>query len=182
MATDNQMIDAYKNHKHLKNAAEELGMCWQTLYVNLRRLNVPVTGDKSRYGSDSDRLAAKGERMFVELVPQAKDQNELKFQSKVDFIVNGFSVDVKTSSAKKSNKGTDKKRFGFSLKKQELIADFFVCIGINEDDVYFFLIPNEVARNYQTMSISLSAKGKWWDYRVEPDSLAGFFSDLENVT
>lgn len=49
--------DAYEKHKNLKLAAEELGIKWQYLYVILRKEGVAVCGDKSRYGSDKDRLA-----------------------------------------------------------------------------------------------------------------------------
>lgn len=43
-------VEAYEKHKNLKLAAIEVGMPWQMLYVHLRKLGVPVTGDKARYG------------------------------------------------------------------------------------------------------------------------------------
>ena len=57
----NNIQSVYEKHKNLKLAANELGVKWQTLYVQLRNRGVPITGDKSRYGSDKDRLAARAE-------------------------------------------------------------------------------------------------------------------------
>ncbi|MDG4870278.1 hypothetical protein P8631_19990, partial [Guyparkeria sp. 1SP6A2] len=84
----------------------------------------PVTGDKLRYGSDTDRFAARAERKFNELVPFAMSQNEKKFQSKVDFMVGDSTIDVKAANLKNN-------RWSFSLKKQENIADFFVCFAFS---------------------------------------------------
>lgn len=177
MITDQKMIDAYDKHKHLKIAANELGIKWQLYYIKLKKLGVQVVGDKSKYGSDSDKLACKGEALFKSLVPFAKDQNETQFQAKVDFMVGGYSVDVKTSTVKQVGKnGTG--RFAFSLKKQELIADFFVCFGMTKYKTHCFLIPNEIASKYQTMSISTSGSSKWWDYEIDTDDLNGFFREL----
>ena len=177
MISDQQMIDAYEKHKNLKIAANELGLKWQSYYLSLRKLGVKVVGDKSRYGSETDRLAAKGEFLFKRLVPFAEDQNNLKFQSKVDFMVGPHSVDVKTSTLKRGL-SAGKGRFAFSLKKQELVADFFVCFGLDRDRNVCLLIPGEVARKYQSISLSVATKGKWWDYEVEPEDLASFFKEL----
>ena len=68
---------AYNKHKNLKLAADELGVKWQTLYVQLRKLNIPVTGDKLKYGSNRDRLAARAEIEFQRLVPFAINQNKV---------------------------------------------------------------------------------------------------------
>ena len=64
-------IESYSRLKNLKLVGLELGIPWQTVYVHLRAAGVPVTGDKKRYGSDTDRLAAKAEALFAELVPAA---------------------------------------------------------------------------------------------------------------
>ena len=61
-------VQAYAKHRNLKLAAGELGICWQTLYVRLKRAGVPVTGDKLRYGADRDRLGATCEAEFQRLV------------------------------------------------------------------------------------------------------------------
>ena len=52
----NQEVIAYRKHMNLKLAAAELGVAWQSLYVRLKQLGEPVTGDKMRYGSDRDKL------------------------------------------------------------------------------------------------------------------------------
>lgn len=106
-------VEAYDKHKNLKLAADELGMKWQTLYVKLKKLNIPVTGDKLKYGTRSDKLSSIAEREFSKLIPFAEDQNAIKFQSKIDFIVNGEKVDVKASRLKEVNKRCKKRSWLF---------------------------------------------------------------------
>lgn len=170
----------YNKHKNLKLAAIELGMKWQTLYVQLRNLGIPVTGDKSRYGSDKDRLAAFAELEFKKLVPFAEDQNRIKFQSKFDFLVGKEKVDIKASNEKQGCKNFAAKRWSFSVKKQEFCADFIVCFAITENAYKVFLLPGELIRTYQTISISTSpdSKSKWLQYEVTPMELSQFFFDI----
>lgn len=170
----------YNKHKNLKIAADELGVKWQTLYVHLRKLGVPVVGDKSRYGSPKDRLAANAECEFSKLVPFAKNQNDLKYQSKFDFLVGNEKVDIKASRARQGCKRFSAKRWAFSIKKQEFCADFIVCFAMNSDSYRIFLIPGEYVRNYQTISISAepNTNSKWLKYEVTPDELSEFFNNL----
>lgn len=172
-----QEVAAYRKHKHLKLAAEEIGIPWQTLYVRLREVGEPVTGDKARYGADSDKTAAVAERHFLRLVPDAEDMNRKKFQSKVDFTVYGMGVDVKACRSRNDN------RMAFSVKKQRVFADFFVCFALtdNDDIEACLLIPGEVARNHGTISLNIKRSGKWWAYEVAPESLAGFFQAMQKV-
>ena len=168
-------IESYSRLKNLKLAGLELGIPWQTVYVHLRAAGVPVTGDKSRYGSDTDRLAAKAETIFSTLVPNAENQNDHQFQAKVDFMVNGYSVDVKASRLRNG-------RWAFSLKKQELIADFFACFAFNDDDTYrTLLVPGEVCRYLQTISLSAVTHTKWWDYEIGADELRSFFDQVKSA-
>ncbi len=165
-------IESYRRLRNLKLVGLELGIPWQTVYVHLRNAGEPVIGSKSRYGSDKDRLAAKAESEFLRLVLKAIDQNKSEFQSKIDFYVNGYGVDIKASTKHQD-------RWAFSLKKQERLADFFVCFAYNEDDSYrILLIPGDVCRTYQTISASALTTSKWWDYQIDPASLASFFDAL----
>jgi hypothetical protein len=165
-------IHSYRRLKNLKLVGEELGIPWQTVYVHLRNANEPVTGDKLRYGSDKDRMAARAEVEFLRLVPFAEDQNRASFQSKVDFNVKGYGVDVKSSTKRND-------RWAFSLKKQELIADFFACFAYADDGSYLLLlIPGDVCRKYQSVSLSARTRTKWWDYSIESAELAPFFRSL----
>lgn len=109
-------VAAYEKHKHLKLAGEEIGVPWQTVYVHLRLAGVPVVGDKSRYGSDSDRLAALSETEFAKLVPAARNQNDAIFQPKLDFFVHGYGVDVKASRHKRQSSKAKTLRWAFSLR------------------------------------------------------------------
>ena len=165
-------IESYSRLKNLKLVGLELGIPWQTVYVHLRAAGVQVTGDKKRYGSDTDRLAAKAEALFAELVPAAVDQNDMQFQAKVDFVVGDYAVDVKCARMRNN-------RWAFSLKKQELLADFFVCIAYNEDDSYrLMVIPAEVCRFLQTISLAAKTRSKWWDYEIKPEELSEFFDQV----
>jgi hypothetical protein len=182
MTNEELCIASYEKHKNLKIVGSELNIPWQTVYVFLRNAGVPVTGDKLRYGSDSDRLAASAERSFLELVPRAVDQNRNKFQSKIDFTVNGYGVDVKAANRKvigKSKVGT----WPFSIKKQEIFADFFVCFAMDNDGKikHTLLIPAELSKNYSTIRIGdgeKSINGKWWDYLIDKDKISDFFDSL----
>jgi len=170
----------YNKHKNLKLAANELGMKWQTLYVQLRKLGIPVTGDKSRYGSDKDRLAACAESEFQRLVPLAINQNANKFQSKFDFLVGNEKIDIKASQARRGSKKFAATRWAFSVKKQEFCADFIVCFAMLDAGYRLFLIPGECVRHYQTISISTDpkTKSKWTQYEVSLSDLSEFFVQL----
>ena len=175
-----QCVAAYERHKNLKLAADELGMSWQNLYVVLRKEGVRVTGDKSRYGSEKDRLAAKAERMFAELVPMSVDKNKDQWQSKVDFAVGAVTVDVKASRPNIANKHYKSRRWAFCVKKQEMIADFFVCAAfdISGDIVTRWLvIPGELVVNIHTVNLPASG-GKWGDYEVPSSQMSEFFEAL----
>lgn len=174
-----QQIAVYEKHKNLKLAADELGIKWQTLYSRLKKAGHAVTGDKERYGSDKDRLATKAESLFKTLVPFAENQNGLKFQAKVDFVINGKKVDIKASTLKKGMKHSNIRRWAFSVKKQEFVADFLVCFAFDDDGGYkILLIPAEFIRFYQSISISENAKSKWLEYEIDPNELAPFFNEL----
>ena len=52
-------IESYSRLKNLKLVGLEVGIPWQTVYVYLKQAGISVTGDKSRYGSATDRVAVK---------------------------------------------------------------------------------------------------------------------------
>ena len=171
-----QMKNAYDEHRHLGKAAEAIGMKWQTLYWHLKRAGYPILGDKERYGSEKDRFAAKAEREFAEIVGNAVNLNKATYHSKYDFDINGLKVDVKASNLKRVSKLSKSLRWAFSLKKQEAIADFIVCMAY-KDDVLFklFLIPTEMMRYRATISIAENGTSKWEDYAISREDLKEFF-------
>ena len=172
-----QMKSVYDKHLHLKNAADELGMKWQTLYWHLQKAGHPVTGNKARYGSETDKLASKAESDFMNLVPAAIDMNRKKFQSKYDFEIYGMKVDVKASSQKEYCKNQDLRRYSFSVKKQEMLADFIVAFGYNNGELEkCYLFPKEHIRFMTTISIS-NGKSKWQDFEIAPEELKPFFDN-----
>lgn len=174
-------VESYQRHKNLKLAAAELGVPWQTVYVHLRKAGVPVTGDKARYGSETDLLAAKAEHLFADLVPGAVDQNREEWQPKVDFVIGSVTADVKASRLNRANKNFPSRRWMFSVKKQELLADFFVCAAFDvagEAVVKWLVIPAEIARNYQTINLPENG-GKWHDYEVPAGEIGQFFDAIK---
>lgn len=173
-------VIAYRKHMNLKLAAQELGIAWQTLYCRLKAIGEPVTGDKLRYGSDRDRLAAMSEVEFLRLVPFATAMNQRQFQSKFDFDVLGWKVDVKASLPRQLNRRFAAKSWSFSFKKQSLICDFICCFCMDEAKAVerILLVPSEFFQGLQTVSVSRAGSSKWLDYTIEPNELAKFFSSL----
>ena len=119
------------------------------------------------------------ESEFKKIVPFADDQNALKFQSKFDFLVSGEKVDIKSSNLNIGCKNSTSKRWAFSIKKQEFCADFIVCFAFNGENYRILLIPGELVRNYQTISISETGKSKWLDYEIEKEDLYEFFKSMQ---
>ena len=188
--TIEEMTKCYDKHKNLKLAAKELGMVWQTLYWNLNKEGHAVTGDKSRYGSLTDKMARYGEELFKSLVPHAIDSNDTTFQAKVDFNVNGIPVDVKCSTKKDGYKSNPNKntsyRWAFSTKVQEDYAEYLVlfCMeGFDASDYgdveKILLIPKEFFKNKQSLSVSC-IKSKWFDFEVSKEELQEFFELIGN--
>jgi hypothetical protein len=173
-------IDSYGKLKNLKLVGSEIGIPWQTVYVHLRKAGVPVTGDKARYGSAKDRLASFAERLFAEDVPTAIDSNASQFQASIDFLVLGWSVDVKASARQLFK--NDAIRWAFCINKQKDKADFFVLYALNNSDErhveHVFLLPNEIATARTTISVPETMNSKWADYEIRRDELDGFFSSL----
>jgi hypothetical protein len=175
---------AYAKHKNLKLAAAELGIAWQVLYTRLREQGVAVTGDKARYGSDKDKFAEFGEQEFQRLVPEAIPQNEFKFQAKVDFLVHGIKVDVKSSMPHEALSRGNSLRWAFSLAKQAAYCEFYCCLCFSKDrDLqHALLMPREIVEGMQTLSVSCSKRrSKWLDYEVQPSELAKFFESMRVV-
>jgi len=142
MDIQQRCIQAYAKHKHLGHAGKEVGISWQNVYIHLKKAGVAVTGDKATYGTERDRFAARSEQAFLKPVPNAIDQNRKSFQSKIDFIVGKYGVDVKASQ--QSARG----RYCFCVKKQEAVADFFVCFAYNKDEIKHCLLkPGELGKN-----------------------------------
>ncbi|CAM4134571.1 hypothetical protein [Kerstersia similis] len=177
-------VEAYRQHQNLKVAAQHVGIPWQTVYAHLRSAGEPVTGNKAVYGSDKDKLAAAGESLFALMVPFSENQNAKKFQSKIDFLVRGYGVDVKTSTPRIGHKGQSVERWAFSMKKQEMTADFVACLCMNKDRTLnkCLLIPGEIIRHYQSISVSVRGGTKWHDYEVGAEELAQFFNSLPSRT
>lgn len=171
--------ESYARHKKLKMVEAEIGIPWQTVYVHLRAAGVAVSGDKSRYGSFKDKLAAKAEAEFERLIPIAQNMNKEQFQAKIDFKVGHIGVDVKSSKPNRYDKNGNI-RWAFSIKRHQMSADFLVCFGYDDppDTYALFLIPGELVRDTQTISIPYRRNSKWVDYQIKPADLRPFFDSL----
>ncbi|CRL44776.1 hypothetical protein SGGMMB4_02072 [Sodalis glossinidius str. 'morsitans'] len=97
MDTVQACIKSYERLKNLKLVGLDVGIPWQTVYIYLKRNGVRVIADKARYGSATDRIVVIGEQWLKKDVPDAIDNNQIYFQSTIDFTVSKISVDVKTS-------------------------------------------------------------------------------------
>lgn len=177
-----KMVSLYSELKSLKLVGEQIGVPWQTVYWWLKKRGINVTGNKRLHGSDKDKMAVKYEDLFHQIVPHSKPQNDLKYQAKFDFVVNGYTVDVKSStlSSMCSRGGRMNYRWSFSTKKN-MEADFMVCFclngDINENSVNrILLIPNEFCRDKQTISVSVR-QSKWHDFEVSERGLVEFFKE-----
>ena len=169
----NEIVEAYSRLKNLKLVSTEIGVPWQTVYWWLKKLGINVIGDKSRYGSSSDKLGLIGENEFKRIVPFANPNNDSVFQPKFDFLVGDYTVDIKTSSLL-----TCKSRFRwmFNLKDKDQTVDFLVCFALNKEDGvdHIFLFPNEIFNGMKTISIAKS-KSKYYEYLISEEELAEFF-------
>lgn len=175
MDKTNACVESYRRHKNLKLVGDELGIPWQTVYVYLRAADEPVTSDKLRYGSDKDRLAAKSEQHFSDLVPWAEDMNLTKFQAKYDALVHGHKIDIKAARLLRGS-------WAFSLKKQLRVADFFVAFAYDSDGetlMHTFIFPGDCIRHYATVRVRES--NRWWDYKVTDSELVAFMGQLRDI-
>lgn len=177
------LVEAYRQLKNTKLVGAMLGVPIATVYWRLRRAGEPVTGDKARYGSDTDKVAARGERWFQRVIPWAEDQNHGEFQSKVDFLVDGLRIDVKTSRPKLTRTGVI--TWAWSLQKQKDAADFFVCLALSnrsEDPGVHtaLLVPGDVARRCGSLRVShdrIALRGKWARFARSSAELRQFFEE-----
>jgi len=173
---------AYDKYKNLKLAAADIGISWNTLYSRLKKQGVPVIGDKLRYGSDRDKLSAMAESEFKRIVPNAVAMNDIRWQYKYDFTVDGYKVDVKSSMPQKKLKRYENKSWAFSLKKQTLFCDFLCCFcfDVNRNISNILVIPKEFFIGLKTITVSCNGNSKWLDYSINEHDLSNFFISMNN--
>ncbi len=174
-------LESYSRLKNLKLVEKETFIPWQTVYWHLKKAGINVMGDKSLYGSSKDKFAHIGEQSFNKLIPYAENQNLVSFQPKIDFIVKGYGVEIKSAKFTSSGKN---KRWAFSLKKQNKVADFFILMAFNElgnEILHYFLIPNELLRKeMQTISVPQNINHtKWKDFLISKEELKEFFDMMD---
>lgn len=174
-------VKQYELTPNIKIVANITGIKWQTVYWYLKKANIEVKGDKSLYGSVQDKFAHKGEGYVQKILPSAINQNLKQFQPKIDFLVKGYGLEVKSSKL-----DTKSKRWSFSLKKQKKVADFFILLAFDKegtDVIHHFMIPSEMLiSTLQTISISENIENsKWSDFLVSKEEIIEFFEETINV-
>jgi hypothetical protein len=180
MKSIDEMIESYERHKKLKASADELGMCFQTLYWHLKKAGISCSGDKERYGSAKDRFGAAAELEFQNIVPYAEDQNKKHYQPKIDFLVKGVKFEIKSAKRQCLGVGAGGDRWSFSIKKQIEDADFFVLFGFSQsgDVESIFLVPAELIATKTTVSVSCNGSSKWHDYVLSREELAAAVKEI----
>lgn len=175
-------IKSYSRLKNLKLVSKEIDMPWQTVYWHLKKANIAVSGDKSRYGAETDKLARQAEIIFRDTVPLAKDMNETEFQSKFDFLIGNSKVDIKASKLKSAGRQKNGKiyssKWAFGISKQKKYADYYVLYCMNKDGtdvVHIILLPKEIANVKTSISIPVTMNSRWSDYKVSERELVEFF-------
>ena len=174
-------LESYSRLKNLKLVEKETLIPWQTVYWHLKKTNTPVTGNKCIYGSSIDKFAHIGESFFNKIIPYAENQNLISFQPKIDFIIKGYGVEVKSAKLTPTD---SVHRWCFSLKKQRKVADFFVLMAFNNEGSelsHLFLVPNDMLRdNLQTISITRDLnRTKWKDFLISEWELKEFFDLID---
>jgi hypothetical protein len=177
------IIEAFEKHKNLKLAAEELGIKWQLLYVQLRKAGIRVIENKGKHLSVKDKITDQAELEFKRLIPFAEYQNGNKLKSQFNFLVNGEKVDIKASKQSQGCKKYSATKWTFFVKKQEFCADFIVCFAFLDEGYRLLLIPGECIRNYHAISVStkINSKCKWLQYEIQQNELVEFFSELKDM-
>lgn len=170
-------IKSYEKEKNIKKVGDITGIKWQTVYWYLKKAGVSVCGDKSRYGSKTDKFAYIGEKYVENLIPNSINQNSIMFQPKIDFIINTYRVDVKSSKlVEKDN------RWAFSIKKQMRVSDYFILLAYDTDGnnvIAHFVLPTEMLlKSIQTISIPKNYNhSKWGDFFISKEDLKIFFDN-----
>jgi Holliday junction resolvase len=63
-ATDEEIVAAYQKHKSVWKAAEELGMCGQSVHERLTRMGVTLDGNGKRWTEEDDKKLAEEYEMY----------------------------------------------------------------------------------------------------------------------
>ena len=108
MNIQDKCAEVYAIVRNLKLTGLEVGIPWQTVYIHLENKGVQVIGNKARYSSASDRVGIIVELLFKKSVPFTIDNNESKFQSNINFIIDKSTANVKVPRVhpvKRNNKG-----------------------------------------------------------------------------
>lgn len=172
-------VESYNRLQNLKKVSQETHIPWQTVYWYLKKAGIAVISNKALYGSYKDKFACRGEEEFEKIIPYAENQNKYRFQPKIDFIVKGYGIEVKSAKLTISD---NNKRWAFSLKKQNKVADFFILFAFDDLVKHIFLLPKDMLRaEMKTISVPLNLeKSKWRDFLISKEELKDFFDMIDS--
>ena len=130
----------------------------------------------ARCKSKHTSMGAYAELLFYNKCQELDFQIDMPFNKTIDIIVNGFKVEIKSSSPYYACKRSKIRHFRFGcLTKQIKMADFIACYHSTETT--FFIIPCSTILLNRTKSLWKSiyinekcsdyytAKNKYWQYK-----------------
>lgn len=190
--TEYRVLDAYyRNNGNLKAITEEVKLNVWLCAKTIEKLGLPPNWASYKERADSGKVGDWAEEEFRRLVPGALDMN-MQYQMNnplFDFIVNGKTVDVKSSNLR-----VNRTSLQYSVRirnhSDSEMPDFFCLFLIKErnkeakeGNYHILLIPKEVLPS-KNISISIVPKNTeansamYWDFEVEPAALAAMLDDI----
>jgi hypothetical protein len=183
------LIQSYQTHGDFKRACFDAKLSALVGYKILKMNKVLKINDSLKMGSAGAKQGALYEKEFMRLVPKALPINDLKMNNpKFDFVVNDFTVDVKSSSLveRKRPSGNIYREWHAKMSRGrgnlDKGADFyaFFCIYDDKKTYDLYLVPSELVQGTQGITINQNNKesSAWVDFKIDPNDLAQYFDDL----
>lgn len=190
--TQYRVLDAYyKSNGNLRGVTEITGLNVWICAKTLEQLGISPNWASYKDRAETGNLGDWAEEEFKKLVPTALDMN-MQYQMNnpgFDFMVNGKTIDVKSSNIRKSRSSL---QYAFRIRGENKtdLPDFFCLFLIKEGckepksgNYNILLIPKEVLPE-KNLSINISLKeGKgnstmYWDFEVEPSVLHSILDEI----
>lgn len=178
-------IEIYQQRNLINQVAAETGTPWHETYLHLKKTGAIKLETRMLTGRQTDRMGAFYEFEFRKLVPAAVSQNDICYQSEIDFLVKDFKIEVKSSSLYTHAGGTEHWKFRvFSRRTYTRAADFYVCFGrLDKEDLNnyaIYLFPVEVLTT-GNITVRPDGNNHWSGFKISPEDLRTFFDKLSEV-
>lgn len=190
--TQYRVLDSYyRNNGNLKAITLDTGLKVWIVSRTLEQLGIAPNWASYKERTETGNVGDWAEEEFKRLVPGALDMN-MQYQMNnpgFDFMVNGKTVDVKSSNTR-ATRTSDQYYFRLRREKDDELPDFFCVFLIKDrnkepggDNYHILLIPKEVLPDIKK-SISIVPKDRkanstmYWDFEVEPVALAAVLDEI----